>query len=269
MTPEDDPREKLIKQASKNFLEESARELKGESVAYAQDDSKRTVWGCLFRTYIFLTAMLFGVFIFQPACNLDVIWDSTVLDIETYSVTRTVDVEVANLNWYDNKMKDLTVAEYVRTCYKCEWELVERYALAGEYTVEGYDQTVLSLESMHQGIDVERALEISKACVGESLSIRFEASWLWSGVRRGFKNQIEEVYCEFQEPYELSVTSYAPASTRDLTVDANILADDRIEQIKNILGPQPDFPKRVEQIKNILDPQPDFSKRVGGVRGSQ
>jgi len=198
-----------------------------------------------------MNAILVFVYAVSPACGMDISWDSTILDIETHSVTRTVNVEVKNLNWYDNTIKDLTVEEYVRTCYGCDWELVEKYEQVGDLVMEGYEPEQIELRSVQQGIDVERALSISQACLANSLSIKFTASWNWSGVKRVYKNKIENVYCDMREPYELSMTGYAPEADRDLSIDAEILADDRIEQIKN----------------NIFGPKPD--KRVGTVRGSR
>jgi len=219
-------REDILRQSSKSFLDESERELNANSTSSISARNKQpmpTPCGCLLRTMCLMNAILVFVYAVSPACGMDISWDSTILDIETHSVTRTVNVEVKNLNWYDNTIKDLTVEEYVRTCYGCDWELVEKYEQVGDLVMEGYEPEQIELRSVQQGIDVERV----------------------------YKNKIENVYCDMREPYELSMTGYAPEADRDLSIDAEILADDRIEQIKN----------------NIFGPKPD--KRVGTVRGSR
>ena len=170
---------------------------------------------------------------YKPSCDVDVYWDKTVLDIETYSVTRTVTVDVTNLNWFANKLKQLKVDEYVRTCIDCEWQLVGGYSQSEDLKLGPYQSERVSLNSTHQGIDVEKALDISRACLEDSLSIKFHSSWVYGGLFSTHQQEVEQVFCETQEPYELALTSYHAHEGRDLYVDFGLLEVDRIEQVKH------------------------------------
>ncbi len=221
-------RESLTRQSSKAFLDESKVELLPKT-----QPPKRGLCGCILRSICVMNVVLVGLLIFKPSCDLDVYWDKTILDIETYSVTRTVTVDVTNLNWFGNKLKKLDVDEYVRTCPDCQWQLVEQYSQTGDLEIGAYDSERVSLESTHPGINVEEALDISKACMDETLSIKFRSSWVYGGVFYTHQQDVEQVFCETQEPYELALTSYHTQRERDLYVDFGILEVDRIEQMRH------------------------------------
>ena len=235
--------ERLLRSHStQTFLDESSNELRRRNYSKPTSYNKRLSYVMLncTCTLFFLWVM---VYIFFPSSDIDISWDKTILDIETSSVTRSVRVDIQNNNYYANKLKNLYIKEYVRTCNdsedsRCDWQLVEEYSQEKGYLLlDGYEDIEMELNSVHKGIDVGEALDISEACLYNTLTIKFTASWKFSGTVNYFNNDIEKIYCEIKDPYELSLSSYAedfkrPKEVNYVSVEEELLENDRIEQIK-------------------------------------
>jgi len=178
----------------------------------------------------FLVIWIFGLTLI-PSSRVSVYWDNTILDIETSSVTRNIKVDITNNNWYNNYLSDLYVEEYVRTCNTCSWQLIEEYAQGdNNYNLEGYETIEMNINSVHKGIDISKALDISEACLNDSLNLKFKATWKLSGLSKSHTNTFEEIFCEINDPYELRLSSNYSWEN-----DYTPIKEDRIEKIKNNL----------------------------------
>ena len=235
-------REELLRSFSaKSFLNESSEELDTNSKLRMD----RRLWYVMLYTCLCFFGLWISMYAFVPSSDISISWDKTVLDIETSSVTRTIRVDIKNNNFYTNYLKKLYIEEYVRTCNDpkdedCDWQLVEAYSQGEDsFEMDGYEDVELEIDSVHKGIDITKALDISEACMDDRLTLKFIASWKWSGVLKTYKNKIERVYCEIEDPYELSLSTYGydiPSDPESFyRVDAKLLKNDRMEQIKRNL----------------------------------
>jgi len=220
--------------SAKNFLKESDDELKQRSQSRSPEPKyKESVIGCKRTLYTMSCFLILWIFVLTliPSSSVSIYWDNTILDIETSSVTRTIKADVTNNNWYNNNLSNLYIEEYVRTCKTCPWQLVEEYAQGDKvYNLEGYENVEININSIHKGIEVTKALDISEACLNDSLNLKFKASWNLSGLSKSHTNTFEDIFCEINDPYELRLSSnygwendYVP------------IKEDRIEKIKNNL----------------------------------
>jgi len=234
-------REKLLRSYStQTFLDESANEI-GETRRLPTFYKRLScVMINIFSTLFFLCLMMY---VFSPSSSINISWDKTILDIETSSVTRSVKVNIKNNNFYGNKLQNLYIEEYVKTCNDpkdshCDWQLVEEYSQEKKYfKLDGYENIDIDIDSVHIGIDIIEALDISEACLYDTLTIKFVASWKFGGAINYSNDSFEKVYCEIEEPYELSLSNYEEDFRHSerldyIDIDTELLENDRIEQIK-------------------------------------